>query len=485
MACFTHGLLLLLAATPDAGPRRDAGIPLWAPQLRPDNMLEGSYGLRRWGEVKARTAIAVNAIITPLFGLIVYSLLGCLPVKSYSFSSTNGRRRQGMTNSHGQAIVFAIMALMACQPPALSLDHSDAGDASHPACPECDEHAWCARSAETVVCTCRDGFTGDGHTCVDIDECAQDTAPCDHQNGICTNTNGGYACSCAAGWNLGSDGVTCVEAFKAVQVVAGGDHSCAIKRDNTLACWGDNAYGQSTPPSGTFLQVSAGYLHTCGVRTDGTAACWGLDEGDGRTAPRSGPFVQVSAGAFHTCGVKTDGTVACWGDNAYGQSLPPAGTFVQVAAGYAHTCGLRTDGTVACWESDKYGESTSPADTFVQVTAGGDFDLNRIYFGHTCGVRTDGTVACWGDNAYGQSRSPLGAFMQVAAAFDFTCGLHADGTVICWGCDDCVAGFLTPPSGTFVQVAAGGGHACALKADGTVTCWGSTFYGESTPPASD
>jgi alpha-tubulin suppressor-like RCC1 family protein len=68
----------------------------------------------------------------------------------------------------------------------------------------------------------------------------------------------------------------------------------------------------------------------------------------------------------------------------------------------------------------------------------------------------------------------------------FTCGLHADGTIVCWGCDDdCVAGFLTPPSGTFVQVTAGGGHACALKTDGTVTCWGSTFYGESTPPASD
>ena len=50
MAWLTHGLLLLLAATPDAGPRRDASIPLWAPQLRPDNSLEGSYGLRKWGE---------------------------------------------------------------------------------------------------------------------------------------------------------------------------------------------------------------------------------------------------------------------------------------------------------------------------------------------------------------------------------------------------------------------------------------------------
>lgn len=49
MAWLFHGLLLLLAAAPDAGPGRDAGIPAWAPQVRPVDRLEGSYGLRRWG----------------------------------------------------------------------------------------------------------------------------------------------------------------------------------------------------------------------------------------------------------------------------------------------------------------------------------------------------------------------------------------------------------------------------------------------------
>ncbi|MEN6300767.1 MAG: RCC1 domain-containing protein, partial [Anaerolineaceae bacterium] len=41
-------------------------------------------------------------------------------------------------------------------------------------------------------------------------------------------------------------------------------HTCAIKSDGTLACWGENANGQSTPPIGTFTQVSAGGSHTCG-----------------------------------------------------------------------------------------------------------------------------------------------------------------------------------------------------------------------------
>jgi hypothetical protein len=50
VAWLSHALLFLLAAAPDAGPRRDAGIPPWAPRLRPVDLLEGSYGLRRWGE---------------------------------------------------------------------------------------------------------------------------------------------------------------------------------------------------------------------------------------------------------------------------------------------------------------------------------------------------------------------------------------------------------------------------------------------------
>ena len=98
--------------------------------------------------------------------------------------------------------------------------------------------------------------------------------------------------------------------LEVIQVSAGDNHTCAIKRDGTLACWGDDAYDQTTPPSGTFLQISAGYMHTCGVRTDGTAACWGAGRDDEGTAQLSGPFVQVSCGFFHACGVKTDGTVA-------------------------------------------------------------------------------------------------------------------------------------------------------------------------------
>src|SRR5262245_27776175 len=67
--------------------------------------------------------------------------------------------------------------------------------------------------------------------------------------------------------------------------------------------------------------ISAGGFHTCGVKTDGTLACWG------QATPPGGTFTQVSAGFAHTCGVKTDGTLACWGANGDGQATPPGGTF--------------------------------------------------------------------------------------------------------------------------------------------------------------
>ena len=79
--------------------------------------------------------------------------------------------------------------------------------------------------------------------------------------------------------------------------------------------------------------LSAGRLHTCGLKTDGTLACWGY-EPYGLLNPPPGTFTQVSAGDFHNCGLKTNGTVACWGWTGYDQATPPTGTFTQVSAGH-------------------------------------------------------------------------------------------------------------------------------------------------------
>src|SRR5437660_3056454 len=95
----------------------------------------------------------------------------------------------------------------------------------------------------------------------------------------------------------------------------------------------------SAPLSAVAGSISAGTFHTCAVKTDGTVACWG-DNGSGQARPPADTFTAVSAGNGHTCGVKTDGTVACWGVNGSGHATPPAGT--ATAAGSGISCGDRT-----------------------------------------------------------------------------------------------------------------------------------------------
>jgi len=128
-------------------------------------------------------------------------------------------------------------------------------------------------------------------------------------------------------------------------ITAGGYHSCGIKTDSTLSCWGFNNAGQTVTPAGTFTQVAGGGYHSCGRKTDGTLACWG-DNTYGQAAPPAGTFTQVATGGIHTCGVKSDGTATCWGSNGFSQTIAPAGSFLQVAGGGGHNCGLKTDGTL-------------------------------------------------------------------------------------------------------------------------------------------
>ncbi len=235
--------------------------------------------------------------------------------------------------------------------------------------------------------------------------------------------------------------------------------------------------------TGRFTQVSAGKDHTCGVRSDGSVACWGRNVERQASPPTIGRFTQVSAGAWHTCGLRSDGSLECWGDDRYGQVSDPnssSDTFTQVSAGWYHTCGVKSDGSLACWGRDQYGQATPPrvfspmdngldrpvhaiavsggevywgdeftwTDSFSQTSAGGS---------HTCGVRSDdGSLACWGNNDYDKASPPAGSFTQVSAGDEHTCGVRSDGSLACWGDDG--YGQVSGPnssSDTFTQVSAG------------------------------
>ena len=269
---------------------------------------------------------------------------------------------------------------------------------------------------------------------------------------------------------------TTAETFTAMS--AGGAHSCGLRTDGTVTCWGRNRYGQTDAPSGSFAAVSAGERHSCGVRTDGTITCWGdntdgYEEEVGQADAPSGSFTAVSAGGFHSCGLRTNGTVTCWGSNRYGQTDAPSGSFAAVSP-RGGACGLRTDGTVACW-----GSVDAPSGSFAAVSGG--------LHPNACALRSDGTVTCSGRDGDGPADSPSGEFSAVSTAYAndgegdaYACGVRTDGAITCWG--NLTYWYPDPPSGSFTEVSAGEDHSCALRTNGTITCWGMQDLGQLDVP---
>ena len=359
---------------------------------------------------------------------------------------------------------------------------------------------------------------------------------------------------------------------RVVQVVTGTVHTCARTDSGRVRCWGTSSngelgYGNTTtigddelpivagdvPLGAPALQLAAGGHHTCAWLATGAVTCWGLGiNGDlgygnldnvGDRAPANGAPVAVgdsgdtvtalALGREHSCALLDGGRVRCWGNNTAGQcgyatpavigddetpasagDVDVGGTVVQLAAGYDHTCARLASGAIRCWGASSSGQlgygTTQPA--ALPPSAAGDVDLGApaldISAGglHTCAVLApDRTVRCWGDDSYGQlgygstqsyggsappaaAPPPLtlfGAATEIHAGGLHTCALDA-GFVTCWG-RMLVDGALTnigdtarvdgatpyvtvgPPA---TAIATAHWHSCALTGAGGVRCWG-------------
>ena len=328
------------------------------------------------------------------------------------------------------------------------------------------EHFCVIQADNTVVCW---GSNDEHQATPPIGTFLQVSVGGHHSCGIRTDKT--IAC-----WGLNLDGQVTPPEGTFLQVSAGYWHSCGVRTNNTLACWGNNnpywsdkdpyrevkdvkTLGQAEPPSGTFLQVSAGGRHTCGVRTDHTVACWGshLDEpnkkigmwdqlelDNSQSLPPTGEFFQVGAGLNYTCGIRLDTSMVCWG--GFAELQPPLNTFYsRVPSGGRGRCGLKIDGTIVCFniqdlpgsegirvpnsicscpypgrpETDNSCACTSsPNQSFSQILEVGSIS--------NCGVRTDNTVVCWGYDELGQTFSPQGLIVKSANPACLVYGVHND-----------------------------------------------------------
>jgi hypothetical protein len=151
----------------------------------------------------------------------------------------------------------------------------------------------------------------------------------------------------------------------------------ALKSDGTVVGWGDNSWGEITPPPGlnSVTQISAGYYHSVALKSDGTVVAWGQNNFGQTNVPAGlSGVIQIAVGQYHNLALKTDGTVVAWGSDSTGQTDVPYGlnSVTQVAAGRWHSLAVRSNGAVIGWGSHTNGECSAPADLPgpIQISAG-------------------------------------------------------------------------------------------------------------------
>ncbi|MDX2055420.1 MAG: hypothetical protein SFV15_23665 [Polyangiaceae bacterium] len=251
-------------------------------------------------------------------------------------------------------------------------------------------------------------------------------------------------------------------------ISSSGDHTCGIRQDGSLWCWGSNGDGQ----------VGAGF----------TSA---VVERPARVLGEAG-WERVSAGAHHTCGIRL-GALFCWGRNGYGQlgdgtrlshatpTFVARGGWRDVAAADEDTCAIDALGKLYCWGNDPHGTITEkggdattpilqePKRTFRQVV------LSSASDGMPCALEESGHIWCWDSSINGLNVSSETGWVALSLEGSDPCARKADGSLWCWVRGQ---GFVRTPKEWKSEALISGAHFCRVALDGSLWCSGEDDFGQ-------
>ena len=296
------------------------------------------------------------------------------------------------------------------------------------------------------------------------------------------------------------------EGWQSVSV--GSAHSCAIRTDGQLYCWGSNASGQ----------LGTGTARgKCGRAS---SEC----EGGPRAVASARRFSSVSAGQRHTCAITTEQGLYCWGENLQFQTategepfvripiaVAPSLQFLDVGAGATHSCAVRTNGVVYCWGDGTLG-ALGRGDTVSSVLPApiaSDQRFVRVRSGRlrSCAIALDGALWCWGlewestngnvDFFHERLRphriTNLPPVRDVSVSSSSMCAVGVEGTAYCWEANGFAQLGLGNTIGTgtptavltverFRDVSSGIIQSCGTASDGRALCWGNNSFGQLGVP---
>lgn len=181
-----------------------------------------------------------------------------------------------------------------------------------------------------------------------------------------------------------------------VSVAPGYSHSCVLKRDSTVWCWGRNDFGETgTSPESSEQCAGQAFPDERGNLVRPFHACVRQP----RQVLGLSDVVELGVAEGRSCVRKRDGTVWCWGGNVggrLGDGLPPSEVCPAVA-----------------WDPPRLTPPASPCRRRPSQVSGlsGIISL-AVADGFVCAVQSNGQVWCWGTNNQGS----LGTGDQVSSA---------------------------------------------------------------------